>query len=146
MRTLLVSLTLLVAGCSSSVPDDGLAVEWGLSFGECLGYCSARLVVSDDATATLTETAIAVRPSETPPPRVRTRTLTADEQARLVEAAARSRVRTARIGCPGCTDGGVEYVERNGKRVTFEERGDAGGAEPLAEALRAVRAGFPDPR
>ncbi len=114
------------------------AVEWGSSFGMCAGYCVSRLVVAD-GTVTLTETG-----TRTPvEPRVQTRPLTAAERARIAEALAATRITTETLGCPDCADGGAEYVEAGGQRVTFEYGGDAGGAAALAEALREVRTSFP---
>lgn len=116
-------------------------LEWGSSFGMCVGYCAARLVVTPDRVATLTETG--TRSGEMAP-RVRTRTLTEAEHARLAAAYAASRIAaTGTLGCPDCADGGAEYVELDGRRVTFEYGGDAGTATPLAGALRAVRETFP---
>ncbi|HEX9951382.1 MAG TPA: hypothetical protein VGB53_06405 [Rubricoccaceae bacterium] len=129
----------LVAGCLTSRTSASGPVEWGSSFGMCVGYCSARLVVAD-GTATLTETG--TRSPELAP-RVRTRALTPAETARLAEARAASRVATDTLGCPDCADGGAEYVEAGGQRVIFEFGADAGGATPLAEALRAIRQTFP---
>ena len=131
--------TPLVAGCLTTRTAPADTVEWGSSFGMCVGYCAARLVVAG-GTATLTETA--TRSGELPP-RVHTRALTPAEAASLAEARAASRVATDTLGCPDCADGGAEYVEVGGQRVIFEYGGDAGGATPLAEVLRAVRETFP---
>ena len=129
----------LVAGCLTTRTAPADAVEWGSSFGMCVGYCAARLVVAG-GTATLTETA--TRSGELPP-RVQMRALTSAEAASLAEARTASRVATDTLGCPDCADGGAEYVALGGQRVTFEFGGDAGGATPLAEALRAIRQTFP---
>ena len=138
-----------LAGCSAFGPDGPPtsdssaalpALEWGSSFGMCVGYCDARLDVSPAGIATLTE--VGTRQPDLAP-RVRTRALTAGESARLVAASEASTVRTNTLGCPDCADGGAEYVERGGARVTFEFGGDAGAAAPLAAALRGVRETFP---
>ncbi len=141
MRLVLaLSCAALVAGCSLVRPAPATpAVAWGSSFGMCRGYCDARLAVSGDGVATLTETGT----REALPERVRARPLTPAERASLAEALAASSVATDTLGCPDCADGGAEYVELDGQRVTFEYRGDAGGATPLAEALRAIRETFP---
>ena len=143
MRILLFMLA-LSAGCATSQPDAPTsavpAVEWGSSFGMCAGFCASSLVVTPDGTATLTETATR---SPDVAPRVRARMLTADEQARLAAANEASTVVTDTLGCPDCADGGAEYVERDGARVTFDYGGDAGAAAPLAEALRSIRESFP---
>ena len=150
MRLVLLSLALVtLAGCSAFGPDgpptsdssaELPALGWGSSFGMCVGYCDARLVVTPTGTATLTE--IGTRQPDLAP-RVRSRVLTAEESARLAAASAAATVRTATLGCPDCADGGAEYVERGGARVTFEFGGDAGTAAPLAEALRSIRETFP---
>ncbi|HEX8385832.1 MAG TPA: hypothetical protein VF576_06595 [Rubricoccaceae bacterium] len=146
MRPLLLSLVLLVAGCAAVRPAPGAAsatptLRWGSSFGMCIGYCASNLVVTPDRVATLTETA--TRSGEMAP-RIRTRTLTDAEAARLAAAYTASTIAaTDTLGCPDCADGGAEYVEVDGRRVTFEYGGEAGPAGPLAEALRAVRETFP---
>jgi hypothetical protein len=147
MRPLLLSLALVAAGCAAVRPAPGApasgtpALEWGSSFGMCVGYCATRLVVTPDGTATLTETG--TRSGEIAP-RVRARALTEAERAGLAAATAASRIAaTDTLGCPDCADGGAEYVETGGHRVTFEYGGDAGPATPLASALRAVRETFP---
>lgn len=142
MRLLVLSLVLL-AGCASDPfePDPLAAAEWGVSFGECTGYCAARLVVGLDGTATLTQTGH--QGSRRLEPLVRSRSLTEAERARLADALTTSTVRTETRGCPDCADGGAEYVQRGGARVTFEHRRDAGDADPLARVLRAVYDTFP---
>ena len=141
---LFLSVLVLAAGCTASRPDSPAAslptVEWGSSFGMCVGFCASSLVVTPDGTATLTEAATR---SPDVAPRIRARMLTAAEQARLVAAAEASTVVTDTLGCPDCADGGAEYVGRDGARVTFEYGGDAGAAAPLAEALRGIRETFP---
>ena len=144
MRLLVLSLLLATSGCAAlrpSAPAASLpAVEWGSSFGMCVGYCSSRLVVAPDGTATLTETGTRSGPIA---PRVRSRALTDAERVGLAEAASASTVAADTLGCPDCADGGAEYVEQGGQRVSFEYGGDAGTAAPLAAALRAVRETFP---
>ncbi|CAF4279798.1 unnamed protein product, partial [Rotaria sordida] len=45
-----------------------------------------------------------------------------------------------RIGCPGCADGGIEWIEVNwskeSKRVTFEYEALINGIEELIKYLR----------
>jgi hypothetical protein len=142
MRRSLLALLLaapLAAGCLTARTATSGPVEWGSSFGMCVGYCSARLVV-EGGTATLTETG--TRSPELAP-RVRARALTPAETAALADARTASQVATDTLGCPDCADGGAEYVEMNGQRVIFEFGADAGAATPLAEALRAIRQTFP---
>ncbi len=141
MRLVLaVSCAALVAGCALVRPTPAApVVALESSFGMCQGYCATRLAVSPDGVATFTETdRRGARPE-----RVRSRALTPAERASLAEAVAASRVATETLGCPDCADGGAEVVELGDQRVTFEYAEDAGGASPLAEALREIRETFP---
>lgn len=145
-RLLLLAVLLpLASACSLFRPataPSGPAPEvaWGSSFGMCMGYCVARLEVSSGGVATLTETGS--RDADLPP-RVRSRPLTPAEMDNLTLARGISTVVTDTLGCPDCADGGAEYVEVGDQRVSFEYRGDAGAATPLAEALRFIRETFP---
>ena len=142
---LLVVLLPLASACSLVRPASAPAgpapeVAWGSSFGMCMGYCVARLEVSSAGIATLTETGS--RDADLPQ-RVRSRPLTSGEMDNLTLARGLSTVVTDTLGCPDCADGGAEYVEVGSQRVSFEYRGDAGPATPLAEALRQIRETFP---
>jgi hypothetical protein len=45
-------------------------------------------------------------------------------------------------GCPDCADGGAEWLEIDGKRVTLEFRSDLEPIRPLLQQVRALRARF----
>ncbi len=146
-RLLLLAVLLpLAAGCTLFRPappspaGPAAEVAWGSSFGMCRGYCVSRLEVSSAGIATLTETS---NRDDALPPRVRSRPLSPGEMDTLTFARGISPLATATLGCPDCADGGAEYVEAGGQRVTFEYRGDAGAATQLAEALRQIAGTFP---
>lgn len=114
----------------------------GTSFGMCAGYCVTRLEVTADSVH-LEERG----GRDNPPPRVRARALTATERAE-VEAALRAAELTSAeevYGCPDCADGGAEWVEVGGRRVTFEHGADIRPVRQLARVARTLRASFPAP-
>ena len=145
MRVLLL-LLVAASGCTAlrsgaatpGTAAPGETLTWGSSFGMCVGYCDARLVVAG-GTATLTETG--TRQPDLAP-RVRSRALTAAEAAALAAARRASTVATDTLGCPDCADGGAETIEAGGQRLILEYGSDAGAAAPLAAALRAIRETF----
>lgn len=115
----------------------GLVLEYGTSFGECLGYCVNELTLTHE------EVVLRQRGWEiggTLPDREYTWPMDADRWARITAAfdADAFAALDAVYGCPDCADGGAEWIEApvegEPKRVTFEY-GDPPAAVADLQAL-----------
>ncbi len=139
----------LTASCHPSPFDplpDSAVVRWGISFGECRGYCEQEM----DVTRTeLRLTRRSGNPSLYP--------TTVEELDLSAEAwsALRAQVQTSGIaaledvyGCPDCADGGAEWVEVETpdarKKVSFDAGRPPEELASLVETLRSLRGRFPD--
>jgi hypothetical protein len=136
----------LIAGCTSQTTDpaESAIVVSGLSFPFCAGYCTTELVI-DDGELRYTESS---RDSTRYPPRTRTQALSAEEWSRLrqfVDLAALETV-VGTHGCPGCADGGIEWLEirseERSPRATFEHGQELAPIRELQREVRALRERF----
>jgi hypothetical protein len=123
-------------------PGGDVLLRSGTSFGMCVGYCMFEVVVRDGS-ATYT------RMSRTPsqyPTTTQTVSLSEAEYESLRAAASSPAFRELQsvYGCPDCADGGAEWLEIDGKRVTLEFRSDLEPIRPLLQQVRALRARFED--
>jgi len=118
-------------------PDETLALRSGTSFGMCLGYCTTELVVTN-GDVSLTRTS---REPGKYPPTTQSLSLTASEREALRAALASSDLRSSKgvYGCPDCADGGAEWVEVGGRRVTLEYGADIEPIRPLLNEIRKLR-------
>jgi hypothetical protein len=139
-------LLLIVAGCTSEPNDPSAApiVVSGLSFPFCAGYCTSELVI-DDGVLRYTESG---RDSVQQPPRTRTQELSAEEWSRLrdlIDMAALESV-AGTHGCPGCADGGIEWLEirsaEGAPRATFEHGQELAPIRELQREVRELRERF----
>lgn len=128
----------IICGCNNdSAPNNLTSIEYGLSFGFCVGYCTQVVGVS---------------PSQV------SKTLTPQHDESLSEKTCTESINTFEqligkidipafvllddiIGCPDCADGGAEWVEITTedftKRVVFEWNNEP---SELAEILVDLRA------
>jgi hypothetical protein len=140
------SLVLLVGlgACDLAVftagSDDDVLLRSGTSFGMCVGYCVAELVVHE-ADVTLTRTS---RDPANYPAATQSLRLTASELRALRSAIASSDLRSSQgvHGCPDCADGGAEWVDVDGNQVMFEYGADIEAIRPLLHEIRKLRTRF----
>lgn len=123
MTRLFYSAVLLAGllGCSHLelfAPEDKVALRSGTSFGMCVGYCSTELVIRDDV-ASFTRTS---RSPSQYPAQAQSVSLTEAEAEALRAAVASSSLLLLKnvYGCPDCADGGAEWLEIGGRKVTLE--------------------------
>lgn len=138
-----LALAAALAACAPAQQTAPPTLTWGSSFGMCVGYCTAELVVTPDRIATLTRSA----PRSGEPTLTLRRTIGIAEYADLVAAYDRDALAAADsvYGCPDCADGGAEFVSDGAHRVAFEFGADVPGLMPLVAALREIHAAFPPP-
>ena len=120
------------------------AIRTTTSFGFCLGYCRATLVVTANGMTFVEES-----PRGGLPPVQRTAEVSASEWRLLTEGVNRAafEVLPATVGCPDCADGGAESLEvlsRDWQEgVTFEAGATMPPLQPLLERMRTLRRRFP---
>ena len=139
---LIVSLVTVAYGKYET--EDVRSISSGLSFGRCGGYCQqsinatlhpSQLIASKKAN--FDETSY--------PPLQRQFPFSSNQWTQLVSLL-NSKVFTElddTIGCPGCADGGIEWIQVDWidatKRVTFENGRNIKGIEELTEKLQQMR-------
>ncbi|MEM6783719.1 MAG: hypothetical protein AAF624_08300 [Bacteroidota bacterium] len=152
MPRLLLLGALLLSGCSLfGDSDDAISsttvLASGASYGLCFGYCLTDLRVTQDRGVSVATITWSGWTSEVEPVSA-SRVLTTSEAEALEHAFDRKRLLEAEdvYGCPGCDDGGSEYVELSDgsveKRVTFEAGADVPGLDAYIAVMRDVRASF----
>ena len=113
-------------------------LEYGTSFGECIGYCLTETYLN--GTLLTIEQKTWVDDQEI----VHKRILTSEEQQSILAGINEEKFLGLDevIGCPDCADGGAEWLEITGdgeqKRVTFEYMSEIDGINPAIEKLRAI--------
>lgn len=143
LRYALGLLLVAASACSEldAGPDfeDNLVISSGTFFNMCIGYCSTELVV-DSTTVTFAVTS----PDTIHYPRLtRSATLSRAEWQRiraLAKPAAFSSVAGVH-GCPGCADGGAEWVEIRTSESSIRATFDYGRVlDPISDLQSEVRA------
>jgi len=119
---ILISACILCASCSNEINNKIIQLNYGTSFGECIGYCKHELTIKQDSTtfhcSGWSQQYPALTFHETITPAVWDSVkanLNIKSFFDLQEV----------IGCPDCADGGAEWLEiklTNGDihKVTFE--------------------------
>ncbi|WP_421873196.1 hypothetical protein [Marinoscillum sp.] len=114
-------------------------IEYGTSFGECVGYCVTEAYIQETEMKVLRKTWNSQNADLS-----FERTLTPSEWQQLNDGIDVDRFADLpeTIGCPDCADGGAEWLELtvNGerKRVTFEYMTEVEGINPAIEKLREL--------
>ncbi|CAF0970542.1 unnamed protein product [Adineta steineri] len=120
------------------------SISSGLSFGMCRGYCQSSI----NATGNPSEVIASKQPNfvqESYPPVRQQFSFSSSEWEQLVSLVDLKVFKALddTIGCPGCADGGIEWIQidwtEGTKRVTFESRNAIKGLESLIETLRQMR-------
>ena len=137
-------LSLLHAAYGNFEKEDVSSISSGLSFGRCRGYCQQSV----NATNNPVQLSAMKQPNFADlsfPPLRQTFPFSLtqwEELLALVPPKVFSRLGDT-IGCPGCADGGIEWIQidwKDGsKRVTFESERAIKGIEGLIEKLRKMR-------
>ncbi|TKC09581.1 DUF6438 domain-containing protein [Pedobacter frigoris] len=143
----LLLLSLIVTACKKDqkTPDDSLVISYGLDVGLCYGYCNNKLTVKKDH--------ITLRRTDNNPAitaKVCEGTISAEDWNAL--KASINLIQFSKLndtyGCPGCTDGGISWVEitYNGttKRVTFDSGKEPANMSAYLNILRQHRDSFKD--
>lgn len=141
---MLLILSLLWLSCQrdkspSSPSNTTPTINYGTSFGECLGYCQRDLVI-DDRLALFTKSSW--QPGY--PDLTIAGELTAKEWSQLLQNIDWPEFQKLPdiIGCPDCTDGGAEWIEIKypdiTKNVMFEYGTSLEGHGALLQQLRGI--------
>lgn len=139
---LLISLMTIVYG---NIEIQNIqSISSGLSFGMCRGYCQSLINITSNPYEL-----IALRQPNFPQidfPLLQKQFSFESNQWEEIISLINSRTFLAlddTIGCPGCADGGIEWIQINWingmKRVTFESGNAIKGLEALIEKLDAMR-------
>lgn len=108
----------------STIEEEGQAVtliQYGTSFGECVGYCKTTLIINSSELVYSKSTW-----SNEPPAKEGLLSFSSSQWLALTDAIDFAELKNldATIGCPDCGDGGTEWVEiKKGsetKRIIFE--------------------------
>lgn len=135
-RLLIMCLLSTIASANPAMPSANVVeIAYGTSFGECLGYCNQEVHISGRNIEFLAGGRSTKRDLDD----VRSRAVMNGGEAEALWRLAQIVKYTdfpERIGCPDCTDGGVEWLEfrtedHKTKKIAFEF-----GKAPLA--LRAL--------
>jgi hypothetical protein len=119
---LLLPVCLLIVSCSNEINNKIIRINYGTSFGECIGYCKHELSLNQDS--------LVFRCSgwsdQYSPLLFRQKTPVSAWDSARVNFNIKSFFELQEvIGCPDCADGGAEWIEiklTNGDihKVTFE--------------------------
>ena len=121
-----------------------LRIRSGTDMARCHGYCDTELYL-DSTTAVFVERSILF---EKFPERSERVEITAAEWNDLAHAADTSGIMKldSTIGCPGCADGGIEWIEvrsvEGTKQVVFPLGAEVPAIADLLEKIRAIRKRF----
>ncbi len=146
----MLTLILPAFHCDKRIVDlryEQAVLRNGVSFGECLGYCSRELEITASEMR-FTQTGWNLEGSL--PPVVRTRETAAEEWNALVSLIDMGNIKSldTRYGCPDCMDQGAEWIEiiqgDYRKKVTFEYNRPLPKVQKLLDKLREYRTGFED--
>jgi hypothetical protein len=119
-------ISFALSSCSNEISSNIAEINYGTSFGECIGYCKRQLTLKvDSATYNCSSWDVSILPIK---------------YKMSLSAQAWDSIRTALnvksffglqevIGCPDCADGGAEWLQikmNNGDvhKVTFEYRSE----------------------
>jgi hypothetical protein len=122
----------------------GYKVVFTTSSGECVGYCTTRLEISEGHAVVTFEASGGPGPGDQPDQRVSV-PLSRAEWQEIADLAANAKLSDLPLvmGCPDCDDGGAESLIIVGpsatRSVSFEYGALVGPVQPLLDRLRALR-------
>ena len=144
--SLLLLLTLIVccAPCSRSadMKRQPLYVKYGTDGGRCTGYCRFEMTLKPGLLECLDQS-----PSNSKgyPPRSKRSALSASDWDKITSTISYEDLVSLpeRIGCPGCADEGIEWIEirqsgTESKRVAFSFHQSVASLEPGLKILRRL--------
>jgi hypothetical protein len=123
MKMLLTSLMIaaMISNCQdTSKAADISSIEFGNSFGNCLGYCNKKIVFSES------ELSKTLSPNRSTDLKIKSCSRSWDDFQKLINKVDHESFLSLSevIGCPDCADGGAEWIEistpTGSKRVTYE--------------------------
>lgn len=126
-------------GCTDKTNQSVMQINYGTSFGECVGYCKHDMSVKSDQ---ITYTCSGWNNDVTTFSRYETINSELLDSLRTVFNLTKFFDLPTTIGCPDCADGGAEWVEiklTNGQnhKVTFEFGSSPEDLNALIKALRS---------
>ena len=145
----LILALVVIAMLSSSCNEEGniaedqeiLQINYGTSFGECLGYCQRTLKIDNDSIIFVksgwSPEIFDIRCSETYDDFSDLSALISYEKFIQLDET---------IGCPDCADGGAEWIEivsvEGNYKITYEYGHPPQVTESIAETLRSLLDSF----
>lgn len=141
IKTKILILSILLIGCSEKDDSNTTFISSGTSFGECAGYCTREIVISQDGlvyTASSWDTL-------NYPVLDTSLEITSTEWSNLIALVDLSVLQGFEdvVGCPDCADGGAEWIQvvtqEDSKKITFEYGDTLDGIQPLINQLRLYR-------
>ena len=142
----IVSLTISLFSCTTddemlTYNTDIVSIEYGTSFGQCLGYCNRNIIISGTEVQFQAsgQTITGNLPDLTIPGEI-----TVKEWESLVKTINLLIFRNMEevIGCPDCADGGAEWIEITtdeiSHKIVFEFDNAPEEVENLIEELREI--------
>ena len=121
--------------------SDIISIEYGTSFGECLGYCQHSIKITSNLIEY--EAVSIVSPEEFPDIHYQ-KSITTDEWDEITDEINFLVFRNLDevIGCPDCTDGGAEWIDIEtssvSHKVTFEYMNEPEEVTDLINELREL--------
>jgi hypothetical protein len=140
----LLVISLLTVAYGQFDTKDIQSISSGLSFGMCRGYCQQSINMTSNPIRLVASKEANFAQKPYPPVKQQYPFSSAqwNELVALVHLNTFTKLGDT-IGCPGCADGGIEYIQVNwingSKRVTFESGRAIKGFESLIEKLRQMR-------
>lgn len=147
MRFLIITLSIFILSCSTSDDSDPqsdiVKIGYGISFGECLGYCIRTLTIDQDSIQfvksgwTIDSLLSDIACSD---PTDDFSALTGEVD--FIQFLQLDSI----IGCPDCADGGAEWIELtsgdNRHKVVFDYLHPPLVLEDITSDLRALMEGY----
>lgn len=132
-------LSFSFVSCEEEQNEDEMIVRYGISFGECIGYCHEELSISDEESTYIKQNSDTAKPDL-----FYNLDNTEDAKESLFDAIDLNTFTELAnvIGCPDCADGGAEWIEiTQGEihhKVTFEYMNEPTNLKAYIGTLRMI--------
>lgn len=141
---LFLTFSLAIVNGQQTKNQDILSISSGLSFGKCIGHCQQSINATSNPPQVIVSRLANFAQASYPPVHVKFPFTTTEWNDLVALADLESfQLLDERIGCPGCADDGVEWIQidwiNGNKRVAFERRQMLKGSENLVQKLREMR-------
>lgn len=133
----------ILVACQSKTKDKLIQINYGTEFGRCRGYCVHTTLITPKKVSYIDRVRGDTIKNPTKSKTIKIRPSYWDSLVTLYKSSNLMTLPDV-IGCPGCADGGIEWIEivkSSGvrKKIKFDYFKDMGQLNPLLDAINPVR-------